>query len=89
MFKLIKGTAPGIFANIFNTSNNMNYNLRHFSDVTLPLVNSVYNATETISFMGPTVWDITPSEIKGKESLEEFKCTIIIIKITETRKLSP
>ena len=27
------------------------------------------------SFLGPKVWDITSSEIKGKVSLEAFTCT--------------
>ena len=52
----------------------MNHNLHHFSDFTMPLVKSAYIGTETTSFLGPTVWGIIPSEIKGKESLEAFEC---------------
>lgn len=54
----------------------MNHNLCHFSYFTMPLVNFVYNRAETISFLGPTVWGIIPSEIKQKESLEAIKWEI-------------
>ena len=40
------------------------------------LVNSVCNGTESISFRGPKLRNIIPSEIKGKESLQAFKCAI-------------
>ena len=57
----------------FNARNNMNYNQRHFSNFTLPLVSFVYNGTETISFLGSKVWDKIPSKTKGKEPIEAFK----------------
>ena len=40
------------------------------------LVIPVYNGTETISFLGPKLWNVIPSEIKGKESLKALKCVI-------------
>ena len=42
----------------------------------MPSVNSIYNGDETIFFLGPKVWDIIPSEIKEKKSLQVFKCAI-------------
>ena len=57
MFKVNKGIAPHIFANIFNTRNNM-------KNFTKPLVNFVYIKLETIFF-----WD----QKYGKEKLEAFK----------------
>ena len=51
-------------------------NLRYFSNLTMLLVISVCSRTETVSFLDSIIWDIIPSEIKGKESLEALKCVI-------------
>ena len=50
--------------------------LRHFPEFIIPLVKFAYNGTETISFLGPQVQAIIPSEIKGTESLGAFKFAI-------------
>ena len=42
----------------------------------MPLVNSVINGTESISFLGPEVWEHAPEEVKQKESLNSFKDAI-------------
>lgn len=54
----------------------MNYTPHHFSDFTMHLVIFVYNGTETISFLGPKVWDKIPSKIKWKEPTEAFNGAI-------------
>ena len=36
-------------------------------------VNSVRYDTETVSFLAPKIWDILPNDIKGSESLDNFK----------------
>ena len=36
-------------------------------------VSSVYHGTESLSFLGPKIWKLVPSEIKQSESLEIFK----------------
>ena len=51
-------------------------NLRYFSNLTMLLVISVCSGTETVSFLDSIIWDIIPSEIKGKEGLEALKCVI-------------
>ena len=48
MFKVTKGLAPVNFSNVFNTRNKLNYNLRHVSHFDVPIVNIVYNGTESI-----------------------------------------
>lgn len=68
MFRVNKGIAPDIFANIFNTRNNM-------TNFTMPLMNSVYKKFETIFFLGSKLWDIIPLDRKGKK-LETFKYTL-------------
>ena len=39
----------------------------------VPLVNSVYNRTENISFLGPKISDILPIKIKGMKKVDAFK----------------
>ena len=42
----------------------------------VPLVNSVLNGTENISFLESTIWDILLDEIKEMKTVEEFKGVI-------------
>ena len=53
--RVTRGIASDIFANILNKRKNMVYHLRHFSNFTMFLVNSVYNGTETLSFLGAKI----------------------------------
>ena len=47
---------------------------------TLPVYNIYYTMHylqyKTISFLIPKVWNMITSEIKGKESIEAFKCAM-------------
>ena len=36
----------------------------------------VYNGTETLTFLGPRIWEIVPGYIKKSNSFEEFKLKI-------------
>ena len=76
MYKVSKGICPTVFSNIFKASPPINYNLRHTSEFAIPHVNSVYNGTESISVLGPKIWNMVPQNIKGKETVEEFKYAI-------------
>ena len=76
MYKVSKGIAPKIFADIFSCNSRANYDLRYQSEFSRPLVKSVFNGTETISNLGPTIWDLVPLEMKQKESLTAFKKAI-------------
>ena len=39
-------------------------------------VNSVWHGTESVSYLGPKIWDLVPNEIKESESLNSFKFKI-------------
>ena len=39
-------------------------------------VNSVWHGTESVSYLGPKIWDLVPNEIKEFESLNGFKFKI-------------
>ena len=36
-------------------------------------MHSVYNVTESLSFLGPKIWELVPEDTKQSESLEVFK----------------
>ena len=73
MFKVKNKLCPEITSNIFMERTNNHYNLRNPSDFITPQVNSVYYGIESISYLGPKIWDIIPEEFKKKESLNSFK----------------
>ena len=36
-------------------------------------IHSVYNGTESASYLGPNIWEQISAEIKNKDSLDGFK----------------
>ena len=67
--------SPDILREIFVPKISL-YNLRKNNTFERPQVDSVYHGTESLSFLGPKVWDLVPLEIKQLESLEFFKLKI-------------
>ena len=51
----------------------MSYKLRNHNTFVRSPVNSVFNGTETLSYLGPKTWDLVPNEIKQSDSLKSFK----------------
>ena len=76
MFKISKGLSPPIMENIFKIREESHYNLRQNSQFSRPLVRSVYHGTESISYLGPKIWDILPDSYKGINTLGAFKSKI-------------
>ena len=75
MFTVYNNIAPPIFTEIFN-KRNRNYQLCHTSHFLVPLYRSVYNGTESLSFLGPKIWDIVPIELKEVKNVSAFKLGI-------------
>ena len=65
--------ARKIFADIFSSNSRANYNLRYQPEFSKPLVRSIFNGTETISNLGPRIWNLVLLEMKQKKSLTAFK----------------
>ena len=76
MYKVSRGIVTKILADIFSSNSRVNYDLHYQSEFSRPLVKSVFNGTETISYLGPRIWDLVPLKIKQKESLTAFKKAI-------------
>ena len=75
MFKVYRNIFSPIVTQLFQSRNN-DYNLRQFSQFELPNVRSVFCGTESISFLGPKIWNIVPNEFKKETSLHAFKKVI-------------
>ena len=73
MFKVKNDLAPSIFNNIFERQNMQKYNLRNVSDFKSKTAKTVQYGTETISFLGPKIWDLVPSELKNLSNISMFK----------------
>ena len=76
MFKVKHKLCPDITSDIFKERTNNQYNLRNRNDFVIPRVHTVYHGTESITYLGPKIWDIVPEEIKQKKSLNSFKESI-------------
>ena len=72
MFKVYRNISPPIVRQLFQLRNN-DYNLRQFPQFDSPNVISVFCGTESISFLGPKIWNIVPNEFKKETSLDAFK----------------
>ena len=67
MYKVTNNIAPTIVSELFSFSN-INYNLKSDSQFHQPSANTVWNGLETISYLGPKLWNM-----KQKSSLSSFK----------------
>ena len=70
--------SPKIMSKVFKLRDTPCYNLRHTLQFSTDPIHSVYNGTESASYLGPEIWEQTPEEIKNKESLDGFKREIKI-----------
>ena len=76
MFKVSKNLAPPQMHEIFKLKNQPQYTLRYNSLFSRPLVKSVYKGTESLSFLGPKIWDILPDTYKDLPDLNSFKVAL-------------
>ena len=75
MFKIHRGLSPEILRETF-VSKTSSYNLRRNATFEKRKVHSVYHGTESLSFLGPKIWDLVPVELKQSETLYSFKLKI-------------
>ena len=58
-FKESKDLAPIIFSEIFSIQS-VQYNLFHTSEVSVSNVKCTFRGTESLSYLGPKIWDFSP-----------------------------
>ena len=71
MFKTYKENITSNRSRDFSYQRENKYNLHNCSYFTTPAVSSVYYGSESISNLGPRIWNLVP--IKLKELKEYFK----------------
>ena len=76
MFRIYNGMAPEIVTEIFPFRPQDQYNLRSWSDFTLPLVRTVNYGIESIRYLGPQIWESIPANVKEVDTIERFKSGI-------------
>ena len=75
-YKIKNVLSPEIFTGIFARETESHYNLRWCNDFRIPSIHTVYHGSESISFLGPKIWNILPDEIKQQTSLNSFKKSV-------------
>ena len=73
MFKVKNEMSPEIICDIFAQRINNHYNLRHINHFEIPLVRTICNEAESVSYPGPKIWNIAPEEYMKLNSLNSFK----------------
>ena len=64
--------APKIMRELFSQVN-LSYNLRKDTKFRSYSVKTVRYGSETLSYLGPKIWNLIPPEIKISETLEIFR----------------
>ena len=75
LYKVHHGLAPELMNDIFKKGN-VTHNFRKSSTSETRNIKSVYYGSETISFIGPKIWELLPSNINNSEDLNIIKSNI-------------
>ena len=73
MYKVINGISPEIMNEVFKLREETRYHLRHTTQFLVDPIHSVFNGSESASYLGPKIWEQIATEIKNKDSLVGFK----------------
>ena len=76
MFKINRGISSSIMKAIFEVRAEHPYNLWCICQFSVPLVSTVFQATESIFYLVPKIWSLLPENFKNIDSLENFKILI-------------
>ena len=72
IFKVYKNFSPAIIVDLFHAWQN-SYNLRNDSYFAIPNVKSVYHGTESLSNLGPRIWNLVLDKLKQLADIYSFK----------------
>ena len=76
MFKKYTGVAHQIINEVFLRNYALNYNLRRHPKFASRAINTVHYGSESLSFLGPKIWEILLLDLKTFDSLDLFKLRI-------------
>ena len=75
MFQIKHGQSPEIFSDIF-TQTTQHYSFRPNRDFRICSAKSVYHGSESISYLGPKIWENFPAKMKETNSFNSFEIEI-------------
>ena len=75
MFKVHKNMSTELIQGLFCVRQTR-YNLKNPYHFAIPSVNSVYHDSESISNLGPRIWNLVPDRLKELNSISSFKSEI-------------
>ena len=76
MFKVVEGLVPTIINDLLPLKETDSYNLKHKLFFKIPRKKSVGNGFESISYLGPKICEMLPSEMQKYETLFEFRSKV-------------
>ena len=72
MFEIHKNMSTELMEGLFCVRQT-HYNLRNSHHFAIPSVNSVYYGSESISNIGPRIWNLVHDRLKELKSINSFK----------------
>ena len=75
-YKIKNGLSPELFTEIFAREKESYYNIRRCNDLRIPSIRTLYHGSESISFLGPKIWNIHLDENKQQTFLNSFKKSV-------------
>ena len=73
MFKVYTEQGPDILQDVCPLNSQPEYNLRNKTHFATRSIRTVYYGDNSLRYLGPKLWEIILSDIKGTESVEVFK----------------
>ena len=73
MFKFCERLAPPIMDNVLKLKTENPFNLRKFSEFARPIVKTVYQGSESMSYLGRKIWDTLPEKLMNMDNPETLK----------------
>ena len=71
MYKVRKDLSPAIITELFEHKEEHYYNLRNNAECAIPAIRTVYHVSESISYLGPKIWNILPDRLKNAKHLNQ------------------
>ena len=73
IYKVFSGISPEIMNEVFKLREETHCYLRHTTQFLVDPIHSVFNGSESASYLGLKIWEQIPTEIKNKDSPVGFK----------------
>ena len=73
MLRLKRDMATEVIKELILPNRKHSYKLGNNSNFAVPIVKSVHKCLESLSYLGPKIWQLLPLEIKGTDTFLQFK----------------